>query len=179
MASKSPVLPILIVGGLAVGGVLAYKALSNSDDTSGFISGVSGQYIDEPSQRVVLTDLRQAGMNERVIERWNQAPNVIDAIGGAGAGIIKTAGESIFNPYLDYKKTNNEDRRDTKVIIKDLKIEGRNDRAETRQETRLTRQDNRIEARSDRKSTRIEARSDRKSTRIEARSNRKGLFNRR
>ena len=69
MASNSPVLPILLVGGLAVGGLLAYKAISQRDDTSGFISGVTGQYIDEPSQRVIRTDLRQDAKTERVAER--------------------------------------------------------------------------------------------------------------
>ena len=174
MASKSPVLPILIVGGLAVGGVLAYKAISNSDDTSGFVSGVTGSYIDEPSQRVILTDLRQGATTDRVIYRQDTARELVPE--------ILSTGESVFNTYTDYKLADRTDKRDTKVEIKDIKIEGRNDRAENRQETRLTRQTNRQDAREDRKIIRIDNRNNRKkviSNAVSAFQNRKRLFNRR
>ena len=160
MATKS-ILPVLIVGGLVVGGILAYKAISNSDDTAGFISGTTGEYIDEPATRIVALDIRQAGRTERTIYRQDTAKDVIE-------NVLDT-GESVFNSYTDFKSKDNEDRRDTRVEIKDIKLNEREDRAEDRQSTRLTRQSNRIDARDERRDDRQERISDRRDDRRERR----------
>jgi len=182
MASNSPVLPILVGGGLLVGGILAFKAISNRDDTSGFISGVTGSYIDEPSQRVILTDLRQDGRTDRVIERYIGAANVATAAGEAAEGIIETTGESIWNPYLNYKKSNNEDRRDTRENSKKIKVEGRNERAENRQETRLANKEDRRDSKAERQETRQETRlankEDRRDSKAERQDNRQQAVSR-
>ena len=87
--AKSAVLPVLIGGGLLVGGILAYKAISQTDDTSGFVSGVTGQYIDEPSQKVIRTDLRQDAKTDRVVSR--QDAGVSKVAIRQDAGVSKVA----------------------------------------------------------------------------------------